>query len=373
MTEAVEQIAIRKSPLEEMHIRAGASMQECDGWSVPAAYGDVLFEYAAVREGSVGLIDLSPRGRIQVSGSEAVPFLNGLMTNDMKTLEENHWMPAAFPNVQGRIIASIRVVRSKDGFLIDTEAATHERVLNTVARFTLAGDFHVTDLTNETALVSLQGRQAAAMVQSVFGDAVPRIPDTGAAELKWLESEIKLIRASHTSEDGFDLIVNSDQAERLWDALVNAGARPVGLDALEMLRIEAGLPRYNIDIDETTVVTEANLDDAVSYTKGCYLGQEIIARIKYRGHVAKKLTGVMFGQAVRVENDAKIKAPDDKDIGRITSVTYSPRLGRTIALGYVKYDYLASGTTVKVVLGVEEFAVEVTELPFVRGSWYTIS
>src|SRR5712691_838805 len=364
MSETPEQIAIRKSPLDETHTRLGGLMVGRNGWSVPASYGDELFEYAAVREAGGGLIDLSSRGRFHVSGSEAVQFLNGLITNDMKTLEENHWMPAAFPNVQGRIIASIRVVRSKDGFLIDTEATTHERVLKTVARFTLAGDFHVTDLTNETALVSLQGRQAAAMVQSVFGDAVPSMPDTGAAELNWLESEITLIRASHTAEDGFDLIVNSDQAGGLWDALVNAGARPVGFDALETLRIEAGLPRYPIDMDETTVVTEANLDDAVSYTKGCYLGQEIIARIKYRGHVAKKLTGIMFDQAVRLKNDAKIRAPDDKDIGRVTSVTYSPYLGRTIALGYVKYDYLASGTTVKVVLGAEQFVVEVTELPF---------
>src|SRR5437899_2125222 len=151
------------------------------------------------------------------------------------------------------------------------------------------------------------------------------------------------MRATHTAEDGFDLFVASDKAIALWDKLSDAGARPLGFDAFEILRIEAGRPRYGADMDETTVVTEANLDDAVSYTKGCYLGQEIIARIKYRGHVAKKLTGIMFDQAVRVENDAKIRAPDDKDIGRITSVTYSPRLGRTIALGYVKYDYLASG------------------------------
>ena len=373
MTEALEQIATRKSPLHEAHSRLGASMRGCDGWSVPASYGDVLFEYASVREGGVGLIDLSPRGRVHVGGSEALPFLNGLITNDMKTLEENIWMPAAFPNVQGRLIASIRVVRSRDGFLIDTEAATHERVLKTVARFTLAGDFHVTDLTNETALVSLQGRQAAEIVQSVLGHAVHAMPHNGAGELMWRESEITLIRASHTAEDGFDLFVKSDRAQELWDALVNAGARPVGFDALEMLRIEAGLPRYGIDMDETNVVTEANLDEAVSYTKGCYLGQEIIARIKYRGHVAKKLTGIMFAQAARVENDAKIRAADDKDIGRITSLTTSPHLGRTIALGYLKFDYLASGTIVKIVSGAEEFAVEVTELPFVRGSWYAVS
>jgi len=145
----------------------------------------------------------------------------------------------------------------------------------------------------------------------------------------------------------------------------------VGYDALEMLRIEAGLPRYGVDMNDTNVVTETTLDDAVSYTKGCYVGQEIIARIKYRGHVAKKLSGIAFEQAVKVEANALIKSPDDKDIGRLTSKTYSPRLGRTIALGYLKYDYLAPGTEVKIVDGHEEFAAQVTELPFVRGSGYS--
>lgn len=150
----------------------------------------------------------------------------------------------------------------------------------------------------------------------------------------------------------------------------NAGARPVGYDALEILRIEAGRPRYGVDMDETKVVTEAALDDAVSFTKGCYVGQEIIARIKYRGHVAKKLSGVMFEQAVRIESGVAIKATDDKDIGRLTSVTYSPHLGCTIALGYLKYDYLAPGTDVKITTGEEELPARVTELPFVKGSWH---
>ena len=116
MTELVEEVSVLKSPLDEAHQRLGATMGERDGWSVPDSYGDVLFEYAAVREGGCGLIDLSNRGRILVSGTEAVQFLNGLITNDMKTLRENSWMPAAFPNVQGRLIASVRVVRPKMAF-----------------------------------------------------------------------------------------------------------------------------------------------------------------------------------------------------------------------------------------------------------------
>ncbi len=379
MTEAIERIVIRTSPLDDTHARLGATMTVRDGWSVPANYGDVLFEYAAVRERGAGAIDLSSRGRIFVGGSEAVQFLNGLITNDMKSLAEGTWMPAAFPNVQGRLVASVRVVRLKDEttdenvcplFLIDTEAVTHERVLKTIERFTLAGDFRVSDITSETALISVQGKNAVDVVQSVLGAEAVGQPANGVTNISWRQpqvtGDVTVIRASHTAEDGFDLVVKADQAGSLWSALQDAAARPVGYDAFDILRIEAGLPRYGVDMDDTNVVTETALDDAVSYTKGCYVGQEIIARIKYRGHVAKKLAGLVFDQAVKVEANSTIKSTDDKDIGRVTSVTYSPHLGRTIALGYLKYDYLAVGTNVKIDSGVEEFQAEVMKLPFVQ-------
>jgi folate-binding protein YgfZ len=392
MTEAVETKILFTSPLESMHRRLGATMVERDGWSVPESYGDVLFEYAAVREGGCGVIDISNRGRIMVSGTEAVQFLNGLITNDMKTLAVNSWMPAAFPNVQGRLIASVRVVRLRDEgtemkeatgknacptFLIDTEAATHEAVLKTIERFTLAGDFRVTDVSSETAMLAVQGTRAVDVVRTTLGDGAAEMTPNQAAEIASprndeseaagrLSGSATVIRASRTGADGFDLVVSAEQAERLWDALQTAGARPVGYEALELLRIEAGVPVYGVDMDETNVVTEAALDDAVSYTKGCYVGQEIIARIKYRGHVAKQLTGLRFEHAVRVAAGAIIRSGDGKEAGRITSVVYSPHLGRTIALGFLKYDYLAQSTRVGVVAGEETVPAEVTELPFVK-------
>jgi folate-binding protein YgfZ len=381
MTQAVEPTEKLKSPLDETHVRLGAEMRLSDGWSVPGTYGDPLLEYASVREGGVGLIDLSSRGRILVCGSEAVQFLNGLITNDMKTLAEHSWMPAAFPNVQGRLIASVRVIRLRDAqtgtdrnvcptFLIDTEAATHDRVLKTIERFTLAGDFRVADVTNHTAHITVQGIKAPQVVSDVVGVEAVEFARTEARQISWPRNEVgddsTLLRATHTGEDGFDLIVKATVAASLWDALHAAGGRPVGYDALEMLRIEAGIPRYGIDMDESNVVTETALDDAVSYTKGCYVGQEIIARIKYRGHVAKKLTGIKFAQAVRVEAGAAVKSIDDKEIGRLTSTTYSPHLARTIAFGYLKYDYLAPETMVKVASDRGEVEATVAELPFVE-------
>jgi len=370
MNEAVEARVSSTAPLDEIHRVLGAVMTERDGWSVPASYGDLLLEYAAVREGGVGLIDLSSRGRLLVSGSEAVQFLNGLITNDMKTLAEDQWMPAVFPTVQGRLIASVRVIHRPDGYLIDTEAPTHERVLQTVARFTMAGDFRVTDLTTDLAQLSVQGTRAAETVRGVFGEAAATLDHFAVAMVPWQQGQVTVIRSTHTGADGFDLFVEASAVAALWNALTAAGARPIGFDAFEILRVEAGQPRYGIDMDETNVVTETNLDEAISYTKGCYIGQEIVARIKYRGHVAKKLTGLLFERGVKVQSGATIRSLDDKDIGRITSATLSPNLGRTVALGYIKYDYLAPGTSMKVVSGDKEFTAAVADLPFVRGSWY---
>jgi folate-binding protein YgfZ len=326
-------------------------------------------EYDAVRGGGAGLFDLSARGRIEVRGTEAVQFLNGLITNDVKTLAPGAWMYAAFPNVQGRLLALARVLRPGDEsvFLFDTEAATRERVRQNLERFTLAGDFHVRDLTAETAQLSLQGAQAAQLIAQVLGADTAQLERMRVAAVSWHGHALTLLRATHTSEDGFDLIAGADASAELRRALLDAGALPSGGDTFEVLRIEAGIARYGVDMMETNVVLEAVPEEAVSYTKGCYVGQEIIARIHWRGHVAKRLTGLLFDGDRAVAPEAKIVAPDGKEIGRVTSAVFSPHLARTVALGYVKFDYLAPGTEVRV--GDEARAARVSALPLVHGSW----
>ena len=276
-------------------------------------------------------------------------FLNGLITNDLKALGENKWMPAAFPNVQGRLLAAVRVIRRADDLLLDTEAATREKVIKIIERFTLAGDFKVKDLTDEVRQISLQGRGAAEIVERIFG--VKDLPRDGV----WQNEEVTIIRATHTGEDGFDVI----------GVLPALDATPVSEEVAEILRIEAGIARFGLDMDETNVVTETNLDDAVSFTKGCYLGQEIIIRIAHRGHVAKKLTGLRFETDREIEAGAVIKSADEKEIGRVTSSTFSPRVGTVVGLGYVRYEQLGPGTEIFV----GEVRGETAALPLVRGSW----
>jgi len=317
-----------------------------------------MTDYEAVRDGGAGLIDLSAaRGRIRVSGSEAVMFLNGLMTNDMKSLAANHWMPAVFPTVQGRLIGAVRVIRgSEPSFLIDTETASHEAVLKTISRFTMAGDFKVADVTEETGLLTIQGQLAGEVIEKVFETSASEIPVNGVSEVR----QVTIIRATHTGENGFDILVDAAQKAELLQALEDGGAQPISDDTLEILRVEAGIARFGVDMDDTNVVPETNLDDAVSYTKGCYVGQEIIVRIKHRGHPAKKLTGLKFETDVQIESGAVINSTENQEIGRVTSAVISPRLG-SIGLGYVRYEQLTEGTRVIVSDGIE---ATVTALPF---------
>jgi folate-binding protein YgfZ len=373
MNETVEELTIRHLTLEESHRKHGATFAERDGFMLPSTYSDARAEYEAVRGAeTTGLIDLSARGRIEVSGTEAVQFLNGLITNDVKTLGPRRWIHAAFPNVQGRLLASVRVARPGDEvkFLIETEPATHQKVFKSLERFTLAGDFRVEDVTAETVQLSLQGGGAHDLIKLVGDSSLGQLDAGHTVIVNWRERHpVTVICDSHTGAPGFDLVCPAgDAATELWEALTEAGARPVGFEAFEVLRVEAGVPRYGVDVDEANVVLEAVREaETVSYTKGCYIGQEIIARIHWRGHVAKQLAGLILEDERELGAGAKVRTTDGKEIGRITSHVFSPQLSRRIALAIIKYDYLRLGTPVSVVAGEEERAARVAELPFVGG------
>ena len=334
-----------------------------------AASTSLSKDYAAVREGGAGLIDLSSRGRILVNGSDAAMFLNGLVTNDVKNLAVNSWIPAAFPTVQGRLLAAVRIIHREDGFLLDTEDTTHERVFRLLERFTLAGDFHVTDVTSETATISLQGRDAVNIVRTKFGREAA--DDLARGNVHRTKQGFDVFPATHTAEEGFDIVMSKSERDAWWEEFQQMGAVAVDQTTQEILRIEAGVPRYGIDMDDNTVVNETNLDDAVSFTKGCYTGQEIIIRIKHRGHVAKKLTSILMpGESVELD-DLTVYSEDGKEAGRVTSWVVSPVLGYTAAMAYIKHEHLkmltpiqlnSAGRTIKGIVG--------NGLPLFRGSWY---
>ncbi len=273
--------------------------------------------YNKIRSGGTGFIEM-PRGLIAVSGKESVQFLDGLISNDMKTLEDGGQMLAAFPNAQGRLLAVVRVVRQGDSFLFETEEATREKVFKNLFRFTFAGDFFVED-------VSAQFRYF-----ELFGYVPP----------------VELGEGGVRYEGGRSVgcFVGSDLAEAFLETLGELDLVLISNDVYETLRIENGIPLYGIDMDETTIVPELGLDGLISYNKGCYIGQEIIARIHFRGHVAKQLTGLTMSEPGAIATGSELTTADGKNGGRITSVTFSPKLDKTIALAFVRYDYLTERT-----------------------------
>jgi folate-binding protein YgfZ len=328
-------------------------------------------DYRAVRYEGAGIIDLSAtRGRLLVSGRDAAMFLNGLVTNDVKNLARGSWIPAAFANVQGRLIAVVRIIHRPDGFLLDTETVRRDKVVDLLSRFTLAGDFRVTDLTDELGTLSLQGKKSAEILASVLGEEVAAVERGGVIQSTFAEKELTIIRATHTAEEGFDLFIESGAIKQLDDALWNAGAEIVADETCEVLRIEAGIPRFGIDMDENTIVSETCLDDAISDTKGCYVGQEIIIRIKHRGHVAKKQTGIILKEAIDLEPGTAVLSEDGNEIGRVTSATISPNLNQTIAMAYLKFDYLKMRTPIKVRIDGALHEGLVDEIPLLRSSWW---
>jgi folate-binding protein YgfZ len=297
---------------------------------------EFLEDYEAIRRGAAGFYRPG-HGLISVWGNEAVQFLNGLITNDVAKLEDGGQMLAAFPNAQGRLLALVRVMRRAETFLFETDSATHEKVFQNLHRFTYAGSFFAEDVS------------AGYSCFEIFNRPEERSPIAFESKFSTDHFVVK------TEEEGFR------------DRLIAGGAIEITDELYELLRIENGVPKYGLDMDESTVVLETGLDEAVSFNKGCYIGQEIIARIHFRGHVAKKLTGLILETA---ELPAplnggpgiyELTSPDGKNAGRLTSIVLSPGMGRIIALGYVRYDYLAEGTILK--LG--EIEGTVKELPFI--------
>ncbi|MCC6326877.1 MAG: hypothetical protein IT174_00060 [Acidobacteria bacterium] len=292
--------------------------------------------YEEIRSGRSGFIKL-PRGLFTVWGKESIQFLDGLITNDAKTLEDGAEMLAAFPNAQGRLLALVRVLRQGERFLIETEEATREKLFQNLFRFTFAGDFFVEDLSEQYQYFEISSGQSE--------------PPASAGGF------------SFTTGRSTPQFIPTEAATDFRDGLQKNGSLELSEDLYETLRIESGIPKFGIDMDESTIVPELGIDGLISYNKGCYIGQEIIARIHFRGHVAKQLTGLMSepgAVATGFLPGSELLTPEGKNAGRITSIAYSPDRDRNIALAYVRYDHLEPGT--KLMNG--DLEVEVTRLPF---------
>lgn len=321
-----------------------------------------------------------PAGKLRLSGKNSVQFLNGLVSNDVKTLAAGDGVLAAFPTLQGKLSALCRIYSIYDGgefLLLELDAINREKIFKNLSRFVPAGEFFITDASDELVLLSLQGPRAAALIESLTG-APPMNVD--AATLKISERQIaetKVLIATHSrcGETGFDVFVEADAAAKVKQAILAGGAdfgvREVGQAAFEIARIEAGVPREGVDAGEEYIILESELEAAISYTKGCYLGQEVIARIHWRGQPAKRLRGLVIAGNTVPAPSTELFAVDGnmagRRVGEITSAALSFALKQPIALGYVHRYYLNAGTEFSLKQDDKEIGrATLAELPFIK-------
>jgi folate-binding protein YgfZ len=329
---------------------------------------DMTSAYQAARN-RAAFIDRSARGRIVVSGRDRASYLQGLLTNDIPALKAGEGCYAAYLTPQGRMISDLWVYELGDVILLNLAGDVTAAVLAKLDQFIFSEDVKLGDVSETFAQIAVVGPDAARIVGALL-DEPPAAPDVSLGALpehgnlrgQIDGSPVIVTRVTDTGEPGFDVYVERERSERLKTRLVSEGAQEAGEETADVLRVEAGVPAFHHDMDEDTIPLEAGIESrAISMTKGCYVGQEVIIRVLHRGHgrVAKKLVGLVLDGESPPARGTIVKSAD-RAAGAITSSVRSPALGRAIALAYLQRDFIAPGTSVSI----EGVPATVTPLPF---------
>jgi folate-binding protein YgfZ len=314
-----------------------------------SALPEIDAQYRELREGA-GVLDRTERATLGVRGPDAAEFLQGQVTNDVEALEPGQGCYAAILNPKGRIVADMRILRvSPEQFVLDTESPAHEAVLRDLRMYKIGRKVEVAD-EPEQAVVSVIGPRADEVVESALG--------VQPADTEHAVEETQEGAAVVRTNLGIDLVVPADRLPPVRERLLAANAFPVSLEAAEILRVESGRPRHGHDMSADNLPAEAGIvERSVSFTKGCYVGQEPVARMHYKGHPNRHLRGLRL--SAPASPGASLTA-GGKDVGRVTSAALSPALG-PIALALVRRE-VAPGDDVSV--GEEGLTATVVELPF---------
>jgi folate-binding protein YgfZ len=329
-------------PLHGAHAALGAVFAEVDGRPVVRSYGDVTGEYRAARD-EAGLVDLSERGVLEVSGPQRQSFLQGMLSNDVAALHPGQGCRAALLTPKGAVQALLRVIVEEAVMALETDADRVPPLQRTLEHHRVAAP--VRFAVRETAVVAILGPRADAVVAAA-GGSLPPVAAEAHVRTTLGGRALRLVRASDLPRGGIALHVPPEDAAAVWERLCSAGARAIGRAALDALRVEALRPWFGSDVSEGNLLHETGLlAECHSPTKGCYVGQEIVARLSARGgNVNKALRGLRLSAPAQA-GDAI--TTDGREVGRVTTAALSPRLG-PIALGYVHRSHFAAGTCVEV-------------------------
>lgn len=363
--------------LHDFHRERGGVFVDVGGGEVVGDYGDWRAEHHALTS-AAGLIDLSARSRLVLLGADRQAFLNGQVTNDVKGLRVGQGCYAALVDAKAKMLSDLYLYALPEELLLDFEPGLAGLVAERLEKFVLSADVQVVDAAPHYGLLSVQGPKAGSVVEA--WSAFPSLPaaenELVSAQLEGI-GEVYLTHRPRTGGRGYDVFVPNGAlpavAERLIEATGSVGGRVCGWQALEVARVEAGIPRYGTDMDATNLPPETGIAErAISYTKGCYSGQEVIARIRTYGQVAKalrglRLEGVAEGAGLPAKGTRLFR--NGKEVGTVTSAVASPVLQADIALGYVRRECNQPGSELQVGAAESTVRAIVVPLPFVGPLW----
>lgn len=321
----------------------------------------IALDYETLRKGC-GLLDRSQRGKLALTGSGAAEFLNGQITNDVQALAPGEGCYAAFLTHKGKMLGDLRVLRTEEELLLDTERVALQALFDMIRRYSIGYDVQLHKRTLESALLSLIGPEARTIAAAALDGSSDLPPERPHAHRQAVIAARPVRLISTELPAGIDVLCAAEDREAVHAALLGAGAREVEEQAAEIVRVELGVPRYGIDLDDAVIPQEAGLNErAVSFTKGCYVGQETVARLHYKGKPNRHLRGLQLPPEpfAITETGTELRL-GDRAVGRVGSVVISPRLGR-IGVALLRREAQPGST---VTIADDGATAVVVELPF---------
>lgn len=359
-----------RSSLYAVQHEARAAFGEVDGWEMPRVYENIKMEYLAAK-GTVAVIDRSQHGRLLVAGAKRFDLLNRLTSNDLRQIGPAQGTRTVLLSDKGRIVDDLRLYARQDDYYLVTSPGNQLQVKEHIEKLRFRDDVVLTDITDATTMICLYGPQSAHLLEGVtHAHHVASLAPHHHAEVGIDGVRFMAAKTTEIGGTGFALIVDSGNVERVWRTLLTRGdaygTSPLGEEAYEMVRIEFGVPRFGRELTMDHNPLEARLDDAISWTKGCYVGQEVIARLDSRQKVSKLLVGLWLEPGPVPEPGSPIEDParPGVQIGTLTSVAPSLDHRRVIGLSYVRNDLSAAGTNLVVASADDRVGAVVSDLPF---------
>lgn len=344
--------------IQEKFAAGDAHMEKYRGAETPSRFGDAAGEFRALLEGSA-IFDMSWQAKLVLSGEDRVRWLNGMVTNNIRDLAPAHGVYSFLLSAQGRIQGDMVAYNRGDYLLVTTDREQAPAIAATFDRYIIMDDVEVGDISDKLAAVGIAGPKASEVLSSAGIDVTSLEPGQ-LMDAMWRDAGISVARSVRPQMDGYEIWLAVENVEKAWDALVLTGAKPAGSDALELYRIVRGVPRFGVDLRERDLPQETEQLYALNFAKGCYIGQEIVERIRARGGVHRTFTGFELN-GDPPQAGTKVRA-NDKDVGEITSAARIPfpQHERTLALGYLRRETGGPGAAVQI----GEQTATVHALPF---------